>query len=76
MKDLLLRTRLEALGLIGFTVIAILPVVAGLIYALLYSLGLAGLLNHGFTTEHWAGMLESAEIWISLAVSTALTARP
>ena len=72
MKDLLLRTRLEALGLIGFTVIAILPVVAGLIYALLYSLGLAGLLSHGFTTEHWAGMLESAEIWISLAVSSAI----
>lgn len=33
--------------------LAVLPLVLGIGYALLYSFGLAGVLNEGFTTMHW-----------------------
>lgn len=36
-----------------FVVLTVVPLVAGLVYSLLYSLGMAGLLGKGFTLEHW-----------------------
>lgn len=45
------------------------PLALGLGYALLYSFGLTGLLNSGWTTAHWARVLGDAEIWRSLGFS-------
>ena len=46
----------------------------GLIYALYYSLGMVGLLRTGFSFEHWSSMLESSELWYSLALSIYIAA--
>lgn len=45
------------------------PLGAGLIYALLYSLGLTGILNSGFTLAHWEKLLLGGEFWRSLGFS-------
>jgi putative spermidine/putrescine transport system permease protein len=52
-----------------FFAIAVLPLAMGLGYALLYSLGLAGVLGQGFTLGHWAAFAASGELWVSLAYS-------
>lgn len=57
------------LGIAWFLAFTILPLAAGLIYALLYSLGLAGILAQGFTFEYWLNVLQSTEIWRSLGFS-------
>ncbi|MEM8963250.1 MAG: ABC transporter permease subunit [Acidobacteriota bacterium] len=46
------------------------PIAFSLVWALLYSLGLVGLLNDGFTTEHWQAVLSSRETWASVVLST------
>jgi putative spermidine/putrescine transport system permease protein len=68
-----------------FSALVVLPVLASVVYSLLYSLGLTGLLAKGFTFEHWltvfreGSFLQSllfsacmAMVSISLAVSIAL----
>ncbi len=59
----------RAVGAAGFWVfvlIAVLPIAAGLVYALLYSFGLTGLLNEGFTLSHWRAVTGSLTFWSSL----------
>lgn len=58
-----------ALGLTLFVAIAIVPLGASLLYAGLYSLGLTGLLNRGFTLEAWRRVLGGREVWASLGLS-------
>ena len=53
-----------------FLLLAVGPVALGLGYALLYSLGLAGLLGQGFTLAHWTRVLTNPEFWWSLGFST------
>ncbi len=53
-----------------FLLLAVGPVVLGLGYALLYSLGLVGLLGRGFTLEHWGAVVRSADFWGALGLST------
>ncbi|MEL6651777.1 MAG: ABC transporter permease subunit [Bacteroidota bacterium] len=60
----------QKLGIAWFLTLSVLPLAAGLIYALLYSLGLAGILAEGFTLEYWQAVLSAGEIWSSLAYST------
>jgi putative spermidine/putrescine transport system permease protein len=60
---------LGALGLLLFLAIAIVPLGASLLYAGLYSLGLTGLLNTGFTLGAWRRVLGGHEVWASLALS-------
>jgi putative spermidine/putrescine transport system permease protein len=43
----------------------VLPFSAGFVYALLYSFGMIGILNHGFTFSHWHEVLASGETWRS-----------
>ena len=43
-------------------VFAVLPLVAGIGYALLYSFGVIGILNNGFTTQHWQAIFATNEI--------------
>ncbi len=57
------------LGLGLFFALTAFPLLLGIGYALLYSLGLAGILNEGFTLEHWAAVFGSAAFWETLAFS-------
>lgn len=47
----------------------VLPLAAGLIYALLYSLGLAGILGNGFTLAYWQSVFAEGVVWRSLGYS-------
>jgi putative spermidine/putrescine transport system permease protein len=61
-------------ALLPFWLLVLLPLAAGLFYALLYSLGLAGLLAQGFTLRHWGETLASREVWASLLLSLRVAA--
>ena len=52
-----------------FLCFAVLPLAAGLVYALLYSLGLVGALGQGFTLSAWHNVLSDYTLWTSLLVS-------
>lgn len=45
-----------------FLVVTVLPLLAGLVYALLYSLGLIGILSEGFTLSYWSKIFDNQEI--------------
>ena len=49
--------------------ISLLPLLAGIAYALAYSLGLAGIDAQGFTTGYWALVQLSQETRTSLLLS-------
>lgn len=59
-------------ALLPFWLLVVLPLAASLFYALLYSLGLAGLLAEGPTWRHWREALGSRETWSSLFYSARL----
>lgn len=50
------------------------PLLAGLCFMLLYSLGLMGLLAQGFTLRYWAQVLADGNTWLSLAYSAVIGA--
>lgn len=52
-----------------FIAVVVLPFVSGMIYALLYSLGLIGVLNKGFTLNIWKDVLASEIFWASFFYS-------
>lgn len=64
------RIEPEAIGFALYLLMALLPIGASLVYATLYSFGLAGLLSHGPTLEHWRAALTSSELQLSFALST------
>ncbi len=45
------------------------PLAAGLVFMVLYSLGVVGMLADGFTLLHWARVLGDARTWITLGFS-------
>lgn len=49
------------------------PILAGLTYSFLYSIGLAGLLGKGFTLAHWETLFSDSETWKSLGYTSLLT---
>ena len=53
-------------------VFAVLPLVLGLGYALLYSFGSAGALQHGFTLSNWQKLFGESEVLSSFGYSAAL----
>ncbi len=59
-------------ALVFFFLLGVFPLVAGLVYAGLYSLGLIGYLNTGFTLQYWYISLTSKALWASLALSLGL----
>ncbi|HEX4966311.1 MAG TPA: ABC transporter permease [Thermoanaerobaculia bacterium] len=69
-----MRSRSGTLGLAAFLAVAVLPIGASLVYALLYSVGLAGLLREGFTGRHWLAVLGGGEVWASLLLSALVAA--
>ena len=62
----LFKNKAEATGLLLFLTLAVLPLVLGIIYALLYSLGVIGLVSDGFTTIYWQRILSDYEFWLSI----------
>ncbi len=52
-----------------FLIFAVLPLGAGLAYALLYSLGIVGALGQGFSLDAWQRTLADPTFWISLGLS-------
>jgi putative spermidine/putrescine transport system permease protein len=64
-------SRKAAIGL--FMLITLGPLVLGLGYSLLYSLGLIGLMNDGFTLTHWNYLFSSTGAWQSLGYTVIVT---
>ena len=48
------------------------PLLAGLLFMFLYSVGLIGLLADGFTLRYWVRTLTDGQTWISLSYSVAI----
>ena len=65
---------IEKSGLVLFLLLGVLPLVLGIGYALLYSLGLTGVLSHGFTLNYWSRAMADREIWTSLLFSLYIAA--
>lgn len=57
-----------------YTVLVVVPMAAGGVYALLYSFGVAGIFSEGVTVRHWAEVLSSSEFVRSIVLSFALAA--
>jgi putative spermidine/putrescine transport system permease protein len=54
-------------------VLAIIPLLLGLGYALLYSFGIVGVLNHGFTLQNWKDAFANNEVLYSFLYTIALS---
>lgn len=80
-----MQSKLRFLSLAIFLILTLLPLMVGMGYALLYSVGLTGILNHGFTLLHWQKLFTEGSflkaflfsIWIAIitmliAVSVAI----
>ncbi len=52
-----------------YLILCLFPITAGFIYAFLYSLGLIGAMNTGFTLNHWKDVLGSKELLSSFALT-------
>ena len=63
------KIKIESFGFVLFISLAVLPLIGGLSYALLYSLGIIGAIADGFTLQYWAQVLASSEIFYSFAYS-------
>ena len=52
-----------------FLLFSVLPLAAGLLFALCYSLGWVGALSTGFTFTYWSATLQDNDLWSSLGLS-------
>lgn len=57
-----MKNKSQTFWLSVFCAVSVLPVVAGFVYALLYSVGLAGVYEIGLTLKNWAAIFSSPEI--------------
>ena len=64
-----MKLNIKHINLTIFILLAAAPLLAGLGYALLYSFGLIGVLNNGFTLEHWQKVLTDSVFWRSMGFS-------
>ncbi|MEZ4921153.1 MAG: hypothetical protein R2792_18780 [Saprospiraceae bacterium] len=60
------------LGIGVYMFLVLFPLVAGLLYALAYSLGLVGALSKGFTLNHWQVVVGMPAIWKSFLLSLSI----
>ncbi len=60
------------LGLLAFLLLGFLPFLAAFGYALLYSFGLVGVVNKGFTIQFWQAALASGTFFTSFLYSAAI----
>lgn len=66
--------RNATIGVFFFVLIGVLPFASAFIYALLYSFGVVGVVNDGFTTDFWLSALASPELLKSFFYSIAIAA--
>lgn len=59
-------------GLLFFFLLGLLPFAAALVYALLYSLGIVGILSEGVSLSYWRQVLQSGELLGSFLYSAML----
>jgi putative spermidine/putrescine transport system permease protein len=69
-----LKNKGRQLGILFFLLIGVLPFVAAFMYALLYSVGVVGVLNTGFTGAYWRAVFESGEFVKSFGYSALIAA--
>jgi len=70
LENMLLNNKIVSrLGIVCFTLLVVVPFAGSLIYAILYSFGLSGILSNGFTVTHVSGMLQNPEMFFSLGYS-------
>lgn len=69
-----LKIKRSHIGLLFFVLIGVLPFAAALTYATLYSFGLVGVVNTGFTTQFWVEVWQSGELLRSFGYSIAIAA--
>lgn len=62
----LFKSKAEAAGIILFLLLAVVPLLFGIFYALLYSTGTIGLMSEGLTLSYWRQSLGEFELWYSL----------
>lgn len=61
-------------NLLFFVIIGVLPFAAAFVYALLYSLGIVGVINKGFTLDFWNDVMAEGVFTQSLLYSVAIAA--
>ena len=70
LENMLLNNKIvNRLGIVCFMLLVVLPFAGSLIYAILYSFGLTGILSNGFTTTHVSRILQNPEMFFSLIYS-------
>lgn len=69
-----MKIKRRHIGLGFFVLTGVLPFLAALCYALLYSFGVVGAVNKGFTLQFWKAVLESGEFIASFLYSIAVAA--
>jgi len=63
------RDNFSLAGLILFFLLAVLPLLMGIGYALMYSFGAIGVMSDGITPEYWREVLTGSEIFYSFGFS-------
>jgi putative spermidine/putrescine transport system permease protein len=69
-----LKNKSNIISYILILIFAVIPLVAGIGYALLYSFGLVGALNNGFTLQHWKLAFADQAVINSFLYSAAIAA--
>lgn len=62
----LFNSKAEAAGIVLFLLLAVVPLLFGIIYAILYSTGAIGLMSEGITLSYWRQTVGDFEFWYSL----------
>jgi putative spermidine/putrescine transport system permease protein len=64
-----MKWKVKYINLAIFLLLTAVPLVAGIGYALLYSVALVGILSTGFTLDNWCKVLTASAFWWSLGFS-------
>jgi len=67
------RPAYKILALSFFALITLVPLLSGIVYAIQYSFGWAGVISDGFTFAHWSKFWDSSEPYLSLGFSLYVT---
>ncbi len=67
-----MKNKTEKLGLVFFILIGVVPFAAAFVYAILYSFGIIGVVNDGFTLQFWEAVFSSGEFFKSFGYSAAI----
>ncbi len=69
-----MKAKANTISIILFVIIGVVPFAAAFIYALLYSFGIVGVVNKGFTTQFWQTVITSGEFIKSFGYSAIIAA--